>query len=327
MTLVVAKIIGDHIRIESDSKLTFESEKQYNNPYLYGTLKTITVSNDINISFAGLVEIGNINYPSLAFTQIYDLKNKKDSLSVKDVVRILMKIHKMAKGEIDFIISYFGKKPELIKIQNRDVYKGENTYWIGDCSGFNIFQSAYVKFSENIKLTAVEQSKLMINAFSSVIQERAIVSVSGLQVGVTTSSGYFKYMVRGDIDSQKKVSLKQNEEKIMPLGDASDGSFGVSYLVSEDRDKAGIGIHFFHGKMGVFYPTHFSVKKQFKKNVDGYEFVKWAEDKFGVSLAGFIIDLDNNNIKYVGKKSRKFGFSINNKGSGSDVKFKMNSLK
>jgi hypothetical protein len=302
MSLVVAKIIGTYIQIESDSKLTAE-DQIHKNPYLFGALKTIIVNNNICISFAGLVN----DYLKTALEYIFKLQQVNATLSITDTLGILMDTHNKSNHETDFIIGHQnGKNPELIKIQKGTVCRNSKDFWIGDIDGFNAFQKAFLSVSMKKELSNEEKSALMYEAFAKVINDETIESVDGLIVGALSSNGYFEYKNGINLDIHTITTIKPKEKKVLPFGSAADGSFGLAYFSSEKDSPHAIAIYFPHGKMGILYAPQLSLQKLFIKDVSDNEFLDLIYKEHGIKLRGFIVDLEKGTAKYIGEKPGKF---------------------
>jgi len=302
MTLVIAKKIGTFIQIASDSKLTSE-DQIYRNPYLFGALKTIIVGRHICISFAGIIQRGDINYPSIAFGRIY--KDKDNSLP--HIISILEEVHEYSSCEIDFIVSYQNNEStELIKIQDGIVHGDSDNHWIGDINGFSLFQQHYVQHNLNNDLSIDDKISLLIESFTQVVNNDTITSIDGLIVNVFGRNGYFEYMPGFNLDIHKKTAIKPREERILPFGEAEDGSFGMAYFVNEKDSPPAIAIFFPQGKMGILYFPQLCLKKIYINDVTDEDFVKLVAENYGVELRGFLLDLKVGKAKYIGKDPGRF---------------------
>jgi len=307
MSLVVAKKIDNYLQIVSDSKLTAE-EQIYGNPFLFGTLKTIITSVNTCISFAGLVEKDGINYPKIAFEKIFDT----ESMPLTDILEILTDVQKQSKYETDFIVAHQNDDIiRLIKIQNGQLYEGYDTFWIGDIDGFNVFQTEFLNKSSDKDLTGEEKSSVMFDAFTQVINNATVKSVDGLLVSIFNKNGYFEYLEGINLDIHKKTTIKPKQSKVLPFGEAEDGSFGIAYFTNEKDNPFAIATYFPQGRMGVLYAPQLSLERILIKDVSDEEFVKIIKEKYKTELSGFIIDLKRGQARYLGKTRARFKVNYN----------------
>jgi len=315
MTLVVAKKIGNFIQVASDSKLTSDKH-EYDNPYLFGALKTVIVNKNTCISFAGIIQRGDINYPSIAFEEIY----KDNNVSLSKIVDVLKQVHYDSGYEIDFIVGYHKDTlTELLKIQNGIVCRNADSYWIGDIDGFNLFQRHYLQnISLHNDITIEDKISLLTDSFDEVVKDGSITSIDGFVVNVFSRNGYFEYMPGINLDICKKIVIRPNEKRILPYGEASDGSFGIAYFTNEDESPPAIAIFYPQGEMGVLYCPCLCLNKIYINNVTDKMFMNIVRENYGIELRGFLLDLNKGIATYTGKSSGKFLIK-------SNIQYSMNS--
>jgi len=303
MTLVVAKKIGNFIQVASDSKLT-SVEREYDNPYLFGALKTIIINNNICISFAGIIQRGDTNYPSIALNEIY----KDNNASLSKIVDVLKQVHCDSGHEIDFIVGYHNDSlTELVKIQNGIVHSNADSYWIGDIDGFNLFQQHYVQNTLCRNDISIDDNmSLLTDSFAEVVMNGSIASIDGFVVNVFSRNGYFEYMPGFNLDICKKIVIKPKESCIITYGEASDGSFGIAYFTNEYDSPPAIAIFYPHGEMGVLYCPYLCLNKIYINNVNDKMFINIVLENYGIELRGFLLDLNKGIATYIGKSAGRF---------------------
>jgi hypothetical protein len=304
MTLVVAKRHQGKIFIEADSKVTSIGDV-FNNPYLFGVLKSVVVSPEYVVCYAGIIEDFGGNYVDDAFRHIWRLKSG-EGLSLEKIKKICVGANRASGSRTDFIVASNESEPCLIKIDGHGVHEGDNSYWIGNIEAFRVFQSHFYNSFDTEKDDYKKLSSQLHDAFLEVLRLERIPDVSGFQLGISNTEGYFEYSMRLNISSQAQKTIPPKTSETIPFGDSTDGSFGISYFVSETKDRPSIGVHYPHGNIGVFFYPEILSEKITYKNVDDKKFVQSIEDDYGVVLAGFVVDLALGRATYIGKRKRGF---------------------
>ncbi len=296
MTLVIGKIKENSIRFVSDSKITDEFEVR-NNPLL-GNLKTFILNPKTCLSFSG-----NTYFAEKFLDEFYSNKIQ----NFQHLLIRCLQLNNESNDETFFCLgTLFNNKPELYKIYNRKIENNIKNVWIGDKIGFTKYQEIYLTNNKSDS----EFSK-MEEAFSAVISDEKIPSVSDFQISVETdfceeaNSSFFIYSFKTIMNVAPHsftTKLENGKEVIIPMmhGDADVGSFGMSYLRSIEYFKPAIGIHFPQGKFGVLFCPMLNRNKAIvlKNQVDGEDFVNEVKKTYNISLQGLVAK-DGNSFKNV----------------------------
>lgn len=278
MTLIVGRICQGSLRVDSDSRITDPNVASNKNNIFSGLLKSIVLSPDLSISYAGGVDTAQ-----KAIETIYSLK----AFNIAIVKAELLRIHRNSDMETDFLIASIENRPLLYKISDGKVDVSNTTQWIGDLDGFDYYQR---QFLPNLK--SFEQkhiSSVHEKAFTSVIENEKISSIGGFHVTVFRSEHGLRYLGKMTLNMGRSttVTAKQGINHI-PWGSAETGAYSCSYLISENPFKPAIGIHFAMGNFGTLYYPRLTRKVLLFKNVNPFEFVEKIKNEYNVVLSGMI---------------------------------------
>jgi len=281
MTLIVGRIIQDTIRIESDSKITDPKIVSNKNSIFSGYLKTIIINPRLCISYAG-----DIDYAQKAIENIYKLKD----FSISKIKDLLLQVNKDSVYETDFLIGSVENQSLLHKINDGKIETTNQSFWIGDSAGFNLFQKNFLP-----KLKSFDQyhiAKIQSEAFEEVIRSGSIESVGGFHITVHNTRNGLEYLMKMEINSGYSHTIKVEADKTVPLtfGDATTGAHSYSYLISKNPFEPAIGIHFPIGKFGTLYYPKRTRKILKIMNVNPFEFVESVKEDYGIQLTGMIKD-------------------------------------
>ena len=280
MTLVVGRICQGSLRIESDSKITDPNIASNKNNVFSGLLKSVVLSPDLSISYAGGVETAQ-----KAIEIIYSLK----SFNITIVKAELLRIHRDSEMETDFLIASIENQPLLYKISNGKIDVSNTTQWIGDIDGFDYYQRQYLP-----NLKSFEQKHIFSvheKAFTSVIENENISSIGGFHVTVFRSANGLRYLSKMTLTMGRSTTVTTKKGKDInpiPWGNAETGSYSSNYLVSENPFKPAIGIHFPMGNFGTLYYPRLTRKVLLFKNVNPFEFVEKIKTEYNLKLHGMV---------------------------------------
>lgn len=245
MSLIIAKIFNDHIRIESDSRILFNN---YSEGHFLGRVKIIIASPEIAICSAG-----NIFYFERVIERVKKLQNV---ITVEATLAILLEESIASNVGTSFLLCSTGQQNELIKIENSNIERNLTTAWIGDKKGFEKFQWHFIPMSKSGLVKRLGIDYIMWESFKGVIEDENIDSVGDIQISIISEKGIFKYTGIGmSIPSMK--SIDENIKKgIYPLEEvpleltAKNGDFEVKFLPS--LDGLSFGLYYSFGNFGVF---------------------------------------------------------------------------
>ncbi|MBN7815813.1 hypothetical protein [Algoriphagus pacificus] len=281
MTLIVAKNIDGKIQIESDSRIT-DSNVVKANP-LKGLIKLIIYLPEVSIAYAG-----DVKFAEEAINTLYKLKPNY----LNDLVGILMASHQKSIGETDFIIATLVKGTcNLIKISSGRIEDNLQTAWIGDIDAFELFQKNFHELKGNEE----ENVNIFSEAFKKTIENESLESVGDFQISVLTTDNnshkvpVFMYQERMELTSGGtiKQTIPAGESVALSFGNASNGSFGISYFTATDLYKQAIGVYFSEGNFGLlFFPMKRLTNIKFPE-LTAQEFIDKIKKEYGVPMRGF----------------------------------------
>jgi len=277
MSFIIAKIIDGKFDIRSDSRITDPKIIQ-TNP-LSGILKTIIIDPKTCISFAGIVDEANMAIEYLLQNQF---------TSINEIVSYLLSVNINSNDKTDFIVKSLHKEdPCMFKISGGNIEENMQSAWIGDYLAFSLFQSQMNSQNENLDLR-----QKIENSFKHVLQDESIESVGDYHIHVVSRNDVFEYNIRIDLDlGPQTIKIeKANEWTTIPLGTAMNGSFGMSYLVSNIESKYAIGVYYTHGNFGVLLYPKFSMKPIIIKGGNCKMFVEFIQKEFEIKLEGMIMN-------------------------------------
>jgi hypothetical protein len=283
MTLVVGRIIQGMLRVDSDSKITDPNIVSNRNSIFTGVLKTVILNPRISISYAGGVETAQ-----KAIEKIYEM----NSFDINSVKATLLNINKESDFDTDFLIASLENQALLYKVSNGKIDVSDQSHWIGDIEGFNMFQKEFVP-----SLTSLDPkhiSEMHSRAFEAVVKSGKIESIGGFHITVHTTKKGLEYLMKMSISmgQSSTITLTNNQSLPMPFGDASTGAFSNSYLISSDPFNPAIGIYFPMGNFGTLYYPKLKRTIIFFKNVSAIEFTKNVKELYKIDLTGVIKDGD-----------------------------------
>ncbi|TPG38386.1 hypothetical protein [Flavobacterium pectinovorum] len=284
MTLVIGRIAQGSLRIESDSKITDPNIVSNRNSIFSGLLKTIILHPKLCISYAGSVDTAQ-----QAIEQVYKL----NELSIDKVRKLLLEINRESNYETDFLIGALENQALLYKIAKGEIEPSNQHHWIGDTSGFNMFQKNFIP---NLKSTDWKHiMEIQSQAFEEVISSGTIDSVGGFHITVHTTAKGLEYLMKMSFIGGQPISMliEGNQSVPVMIGDAKTGAFAYSYLISSDSFQPAIGIHFPIGNFGTLYYPRFTRQILIFKDVDPFEFAKKVKDDYKLDLTGIVKNGDH----------------------------------
>lgn len=268
MSLVIAKKDGNQLCIVSDTQLTYPDQTSRRNKThpASGILKTIVLSPDLAVAFAG-----DVKFADLA------LQNIGTTLDVDKILETLQSSHEKSDHEIEFILTkcYANSPPVIYKIAN-GLCSEEDSAWLGDQEAFNLFQSyilhkpkvqkskkqpvapspanAQTAIYQNFKI-AVERN-VSSDLFSKVsggmdwvIDNHRSGTVGGFKVMVVFDK-IFRYVSYTRAFNERLEFSKKNEFKIH--ASASHGGYSITFH-GASIDYRAVALYVLQGNFGVVY--------------------------------------------------------------------------
>ncbi|MBE0359218.1 hypothetical protein [Pseudoalteromonas aliena] len=279
MTLIVARKIGNKIIINSDTRLTYPKVDQYDpDPKRIqhhrpseGTIKTINLTPDVNLSFAG-----NVSIAERVLSYFPGKIGERVEFNINNLIGHLHYLHIESNQETDFILS-IGSPEEshskIFSIKDGSV-SDVNVAWIGSYDAFRIYQETFIKLSGQNKLNdhmSKDSSTLIFTAamptqdkelneiytrshfaMRDVVWGEKIEDVGGFVISSVFNGYSFKYCGYFEcypIGFGRTKSLLKGVSTI-PVGSNREGSFAVSVGSSVIYR---LPIYFPHGNFGMIY--------------------------------------------------------------------------
>ncbi len=283
MTLIIGKNIGNSIRVDSDSKITNPKIASNKNSVFSGLLKSIILNPYISVSYAGGVETAQS-----AIEKLYKLPN----FNINTVKTELLGIHKETDFETDFLIASIENQGLLYKISEGKIDVSNQSQWIGDSSGFNMYQREFIPNLKGIEPKQIV--KAHEDAFEEVVKSGKIESIGGFHITVHTTKKGLEYLMKMSITMGQPTSMvvQANQAVPIPFGDAKTGAYSYSYLISSNPFHPAIGIYFPMGNFGTLYYPRLTREILMLKDVDVFKFAQRVKEDFKIDLTGMVKDGD-----------------------------------
>ena len=296
MSLIVGKIVGRNIYIESDSKVTDQNLVR-NNP-LCGILKTLILHPFVCISFAG-----NIYFAEEVFKVLFE-KMVKVNWNINLLLQMLLMAHRNSNQKTDFAVaSIIGKQPSLFKISNGEIQSNILNFWLGDQQGFEFYQQAFHTIEERLPT-----EEKMRKAFKKVIDQEKITTIGDFHISthldykINPSHPVFLYRIKTEVIVSEPQFIKfekKDEWRTIPIGTAAGGSYSISYLTTVNPKFHGVAMHFLHGNFGIIFCPQLTIQNGIVINdVNGVEFITEIKKRYGIPLQGLITRSDGG-IQYI----------------------------
>ncbi len=293
MTLVVARIEGDNIYIESDSKIT--DDRAVRSSPLCGLLKTLILHPFVSVSFAG-----NVHYAEQAINRFIQ-NNRFDN--IYPLIQLLINANIESGNTVDFIVATInGRIPRLYKITNGILEQDISNAWIGDYDGFAVYQREFITQDESLDV-----KDRMRNSFGAVVKDSSIETIGDFHMSTSIDSDInpnhpvFLHSLKVEIEVTEPQTIEFEEKgewRAIPLGTTAGGSHGISYLVTVSPEFHGVAIHFTHGNFGVLFCPQISFNSITINNVNGNEFVDRIRDQYEIPLRG-LIKTNDSSIQFI----------------------------
>ncbi|WP_273321176.1 hypothetical protein [Vallitalea guaymasensis] len=310
MSLVVARKIKNNIIIMSDTKLTYK-DKVERNKITSGTIKTVIIGKEINLSFAG-----ETLYAKEALNWIEENQQK---INVNDLIVYLENINKKSEFETDFILCIGDKESvhsKIIQIKDGQISNVVSS-WIGSITAFNKYQEAFHSFNEKkldslfgggavslnvIKLPSKDNefNEFYIKNFyamNEVIEDSEITEVDGFIISSVYTEGSFHYMgYFYCFPISEKMKLKDiSANKVLSLGSREEGSYAISV---SDGSRVFLPIFITHGNIGILYKRNKGglMNPHIYYNISYSEFTKLLK-KSKIKVNFIEVNIKNNFIR------------------------------
>ena len=282
MTLVVARVSGDFLRIECDTHIT--DENSIRRGATYGALKVVILHRTLCVAYAGIAGRGQVAIRSL------DVQPDQTP-NTEAILQELLQWHCNGNGETDFLVAAMLGTWRLFRITKGRIERDLPATWIGKPQGFEIYQRHFhsmpLAFQTGMPTFYAAASR-MAQAFAAVINDGTCPSVNGYQLSVTILDGQLRYApaARAYVITQQIPSGVPTQ---LRFGSAAEGGFAYSVMVPKQGGIGAVGIHFHQGDFGaLFYPQKAEEAIIFS-NANAEVFKRRVFDQFEIELSGSML--------------------------------------
>lgn len=296
MSIIIAKRFEDECIIISDTKVSIDigdssvtaNGKMRMSP-LEGVLKTQIILPRMCVSFAGDVEV------AAEIIQSFVIQKPRDFHSM-----LIFYQRELIKRESDtqFIIAMCDKKRAfLYKIDKNKIETGDS-FWIGDYRAFEDFQQYY--HSEKYKNMLFRQR--VIHAFEDLIAYTSVQTIGDFSISASYDERYGAFIYDDKVIAyrSKIMSVEANKETIMDEGNAEDGTYMVSVLISDRTDNQVVVLFFDKANVALMYMPITSTRRKLKpeiiRNVTRESLKVYVAEKYQINLFG--LELRNGKFNF-----------------------------
>lgn len=272
MSLVVARIIDDHICIVSETKLTppeCEDIRLHQDP-LNGTIKTVIINSYRAISIAG-----NMYYAEKALQEV------DSDLTDEEILGILFFYHSLSEMKTEFIFCFIDAGAKINVIKN-GIVENSTSAWIGDYFAFQYFQRFYNKDEtlyeeviankqDSVKDDNKEKGQMEMSQFRLTIQTsmftdffnrmasamddllyyRPLQTIGGFRVLVTFHEGIFSYQ-RYSVVCREYMPTSKEKVTHFSWSNPQEGSYLVNFAQGRTNYKYA-ALHILQANLGILY--------------------------------------------------------------------------
>lgn len=282
MTLVVGRVVGDQIRIVSDSLLTDESDRRKG--YFAGALKPVILHPRLCVAYAGGAEDG------IQALRALDVERDKE-FNLSAVIDALLAAHRATRESTDFLIAAVDPRPALFKVSQGQV---EETHasWIGSKGAVEKYQEHFTASSPDEEGSEAEQTgMLMMSSLEHVIDDPDEDDVGNLCIRVASNdyADGFTYLasgisVAGFFDP---VVPEPGVVADVPIGGVAEGAYRHAVTPPADPGVGALGVYLRPGDLGfLLYPLESLYPIVFRR-VRQDEFERRVFEEYGIHLRHF----------------------------------------
>lgn len=290
MSIIIAKIENENCIFLSDTKVSIDNgDKSVTGGDKIrfapseGVLKINIIKPRICIAFAGDIKPASIIVHSF-------IKEKPKKL--EDILNFFQNEINLRGCDVEFIIGLIHDDtlPKLYKIDSSNIKSGQS-FWIGDKSAFNEFQSYFLN---------LENSKSLLHkateSFSMLINNSNIETIGDFNISASYNKEIkaFIYDYRAEgYGGYNKLYVEKNKPTVLTEGNVQEGAFVVNNLVSNNTAKPAVCLFFPKGEFGfLFIPiseTNIRIKPYIiKGNIK--EIVEIVKSEFEIQLTGMYVN-------------------------------------
>ena len=287
MTLVVARRTERSVRLFADLRVT--DRNAIESGYVVGMLKPVVLGPDLCVAFAGRVGPAIVALRSLASTGV-------NGRELDEVRQLLLDAHRQSDGDTEFLVAPSVTAPGgLDRIAADGIETDLPATWIGDRNAFDLYQRVYHADRFDIPLPdeladqreEFELQSKMGRAMDAVVRDDSITTVGEIVVPAasTVKEPGFSYLESVGMWVGQDQEIGPEWTPIR-MGGAAEGGFGYSVLVPEEPGVGAIGIHFFQGRLGLYYDPLRSDRPEEFTDVGHDEFRQAVWERHRVAIKG-----------------------------------------
>lgn len=283
--MVVAQITETGPRIVSDTRVTYADGVR--SSYRTGTLKSVVVSRDLAISFAGDVSTG-LN----AIRQ-----SAKEIAAGATQGRVVQTLQVAASdGAVEFIVAAADPNTPLVRVRNAAL-EDLAVAWIGDHDAFEAFQSKrelyrqgpFPAFLRSAPVPVQVMSELG-DAMSNTIRDTRIDSVDDFCVRVACKDGAFNYLDESFIYVGRDFQISDGDNLVSKMAQSvAEGGYSVSVVSPAHPGVAALGLSFPRARLGLVYLPLEHDEAQVIHDVRAIDFANVVDERLGVRLCDPIL--------------------------------------
>ena len=265
MTLLIAKIEDDTIKVLADTQLTYAS-KLGKKPI--DGLKLFFLDKHTAMGFSGS--------PDDALNIVKAIHHIGIPQSLDSLYKDIDLLKNLGKLDADFIFMKAGPNPKIIKIHDSGVSDDNLRFaWVGSKEA-----AEFVVDNVNENMMNIEQK------FRSALINRKFCDVGGWVTSAIGKKNGFKFVPYMSLTSPRYIP-KNNQWQTVDFGTAANGGFGYTTVTPKNPGVNGWGIYFFQGYYGFFYNFQQNgevVEKLVAKNVTLDSFIEAVEKDTNIEL-------------------------------------------
>ena len=280
MSLVVAQVTDEGPRIVSDTRVIFRDGRR---PRLRtGVLKTIVVSADCTVSFAGDV------YRGLSAVREF-ARLKGAGHGIERGIRGLRTAAGESAGAVEFIVASADPAAGLVRIRSSGIERDLIATWIGDCTAFEGFQAGRDKPIHPYLAAMLSPAEMVMmtltGAMSAVIADPALESVGDFCVAAAATGGAFNYLPSMESHVGRDYRVEGGRILLASIRPVEEGGYAFSVVQPVRPGIPAIGVSFPAARLGLLYlPLEFD-EAQVIEAVSAREFVTASRARYGVELS------------------------------------------
>lgn len=280
MTLVVAAISGEDIRLVADSLLTPAEQGASRSGGLPPmALKVIALRPDLCVAYAGRAED--------ALVAINALRVAPDApLPLDGVEKSLLEAHEKGDRQTDFLVAALEPQASLSKISRGTITRHQRGF-LGCVKAYDHFHRVFAENNDSSLTPAQQLGAQLESAMEQVIEDPSIESVNGFCVRLASDYGGFRYLGSTVLlDAHVEIPAGAEPGVVYPIPFAGTAQGGYRYSISAPAEP-GIGalaIYMQPGNLGLLLHPKVSLYPIQVGDVTHKDFLTWVNEEYGIAL-------------------------------------------